>query len=369
MTKRDYYQVLGVDRNADEQGLKSAYRKLALKYHPDRNPGDKNAEERFKEAAEAYSVLSDPQKRTMYDRFGHDGLRGGPPTFDPAVFTDFSDILGDFFGFGDFFGTRSGRARTQSGEDVRYDLTVEFEDVMRGASIDIQVPRLDPCGRCHASGAEPKDGLSSCPVCRGRGEVLYQQAFLTIRRTCTQCGGRGQVIRRPCTECGGEAYVRSQRKLAIKIPAGVDNGTRLRLAEEGQPGGPGSPPGDLYVVLHVKEHKIFKRHEYDLHCIFAVNVAQAALGAELELETFDGPQKIRIPEGTQSGDVVRLRGLGVPHLNGHGRGDLHVHFEVRVPPKLTREQRRLFEELGKVLPAEAAPDEKGFFDKVKDYFA
>ena len=368
MTKRDYYEVLGVDRNADEQGLKSAYRKLALKYHPDRNPGDKNAEEKFKEAAEAYSVLSDPEKRNMYDRFGHDGLRGGPPAFDPSAFTDFSDILGDFFGFGDFFGTRSGRSRVQRGEDVRYDLTVDFEDVMKGTSIDIQVPRLDPCDRCHASGAEPKDGMTTCSVCRGRGEVIYQQAFLSIRRTCTQCGGRGKVIRRPCIQCKGEGYIRSQRKLSIKVPPGVDNGTRLRLAEEGQPGGPGAPPGDLYVVLNVKEHKAFKRHESDLHCILPVNVAQAALGAEIELATFDGPQKIKIAEGTQSGDVYRLRGLGVPHINGHGRGDLHVHVEVRVPAKLTREQRKLFEELRSLLPAENEPSEKGLFEKVKDYF-
>ena len=369
--KRDYYEVLGVDRKVDEQGLKSAYRKMALKYHPDRNPGDKNAEEKFKEAAEAYSVLSDPQKRAAYDRYGHAGLQGAgaEPGFDPSIFADFSDIFSDFFGFGDLFGTRSGgRTRSQRGEDVRYDLTIEFEDAIRGATIDIQVPRLDPCGRCHGAGAEPKDGLTTCPICRGHGEVAFRQGFLSIRRTCTQCGGRGKVIRRPCQQCQGEGYIRVQRKLSVKIPPGVDTGTRLRLSEEGNPGTNGGPPGDLYVVLRVKDHKFFKRHETDLHCVLPVNVAQAALGAEVQLETLDGVETIKIPEGAQSGDVIRLRGLGVPYLNGGGRGDLIVHLSVRVPTKLNREQRKLFEQLAETLPAENEPQEKSFFDKIKEYF-
>jgi molecular chaperone DnaJ len=370
--KRDYYEVLGVDRNVDEQGLKSAYRKMALKYHPDRNPGDKDAEEKFKEAAEAYSVLSDPQKRAAYDRYGHAGLQGAgaEPGFDPSVFADFSDIFSDFFGFGDLFGTRSGgRTRSHRGEDVRYDLTIDFEDAVRGATIDIQVPRLDPCERCQGSGAEPKDGLTTCPICRGHGEVAFRQGFLSIRRTCTQCGGRGKVIRRACNECQGEGYIRVQRKLSVKIPPGVDTGTRLRLSEEGNPGTNGGPPGDLYVVLRVKDHKFFKRHESDLHCVLPVNVAQAALGAEVQLETLDGVETIKIPEGAQSGDVIRLRGLGVPYLNGGGRGDLIVHLSVRVPTKLNREQRKLFEQLAATLPAENEPQEKSFFDKIKEYFS
>jgi molecular chaperone DnaJ len=371
VTKRDYYEVLGVERSADDAALKGAYRKLALKYHPDRNPGNAEAEDKFKEAAEAYSVLSDPQKRAAYDRYGHAGVAsaaGGG--FDPNAFTDFSDILGDFFGLGDLFGGGGARSRNrvQRGDDLRYDLEITFEDSMRGLAADIQVPRLDPCARCEGKGAEPVDGLTTCPMCRGRGEVIFQQSFLQVRRTCTQCNGRGQIIRRPCTQCKGEGYQRSERKLKVNIPAGVDNGTRLRLQGEGQPGVNGGPHGDLYVILRVQEHPIFDREGNDLHCTVPINVAQAALGTEIDILTFDGLETVKIPESTQPGSKIKLRGKGVPFVNSSGRGDLYVHVEVKIPSKLSREQKKLFEQLRESLPAENDPHEKGLFDKVKDYF-
>ncbi|MDP9112554.1 MAG: molecular chaperone DnaJ [Acidobacteriota bacterium] len=372
VTKRDYYEVLAVSRDCDEAALKASYRKLALECHPDRNPGNHQAEERFKEAAEAYSVLSDSQKRAAYDRYGHQGVSSAASNgFDPtAGFPDLADILSDVFGFGDSFGSRGQqrRNRAQRGDDIRYDLEIAFEDSMRGLSIDIQVPRLEECGRCKGKGAEPEDGLTTCPICRGKGEVIYQQAFLSVRRTCNQCGGRGQIIRRPCKECKGEGYQRRERKLKVNIPAGVDEGTQLRLSQEGQPGANGGPPGDLYVVLKVKAHPIFERHEDNLHCTVPINLAQAALGASVEILTFDGLQTVTIPEGSQAGSRLRIKGLGVPHVNGSGRGDLFIHLDVRIPTKLSRDQRKLFEQLREVLPTENEPSEKGIFDKVKDYF-
>jgi len=371
VAKRDYYEVLGVTRDCDNEVLKGAYRKLALQHHPDRNPGDHHAEEKFKEAAEAYSVLSDPQKRAAFDRFGHQGVptaAGGG--FDANGFPDLGDILNEMFGFGEVFGggSKQRRTRAQRGEDVRYDLDISFEDSMRGMAADLQIPRMEECGRCKGQGAEPEDGLTTCPMCRGRGEVIYQQAFLSVRRTCTQCSGRGQIIRRPCKECKGQAYLRRERKLKVNIPAGVDNGTQMRLSQEGQPGANGGPPGDLFVVLKVAEHPIFERHEYDLHCTVPVNIAQAALGCSVDVLTFDGLQHVKVPEGSQAGARLRLKGLGVPHLNSSARGDLFVHVSVKVPQKLTREQRRLLEELRDVLPAENEPEEKSILDKVKDYF-
>jgi molecular chaperone DnaJ len=373
VTKRDYYEILGVGKDADEQALKAAYRKLALKHHPDRNPGDAEAEERFKEAAEAYGVLSDAQKRAAYDRFGHQGVQGaagGAQGFDPEAFGDFGDILGDLFGFGDMFGggRRGGRSRVRRGDDVRYDLEISLEDTIRGLSAEIQVPRIDRCHFCNGTGGEGKDGLTQCATCRGRGEVLLQQGFLSIRQTCRTCGGRGQLVRKACSKCSGDGVLRSERKLRVTIPPGVDNGTRLRLTGEGQNSPNGGPAGDLFVVLSVKEHPVFERRENDLHCTVPVNIAQAALGTEVDVLTFDGLEHVKVPEGTQHGEQIRLRGKGIPYLNSSGRGDLMVSIDVRVPTRLTREQKKLFEQLRETLPTENEPQERGLLDKMKDFF-
>lgn len=371
MSKRDFYEVLGIERNANDQELKSAYRKLALKYHPDRNPGNGEAEERFKEAAEAYSVLSDPEKKRAYDTYGHQGVSGAAQQgFNPDAFADFADIFGDFFGFGDLFGGGGGgrrRNRAQRGDDVRYDLEISFEDSIRGLEAEIQVPRLEACQSCKGTGAESEDGWTTCSVCRGRGEVFYQQSFLSIRKACGQCGGTGKILRRPCRKCKGEAYLQTSKKLKVKIPAGVDSGMKMRVSGEGQPGANGGPSGDLYVFLSVKAHSVFERKEYDLHCTVPVNFAQAALGTEIHVLTFEGLESMKVPEGIQSGETLRLRGKGVPFVNGGGRGDLIVHVEVRTPRKITREQRKLLEQLRETLPAENEPAEKSILDKLKDY--
>jgi molecular chaperone DnaJ len=371
VAKRDYYEVLGVGRDSGDTDIKAAYRKLARQYHPDHHPDDPTCEDKFKEASEAYSILSDPQKRAAYDRYGHAGVQGaaGPGGFNPETFADFSDIFGNLFDLGDLFGGGGRRrSRAQRGEDVRYDLEISFEDAVFGMNAEIQVPRMEPCERCRATGAEPGTGPSTCPTCHGRGEILYQQSFLSIRRTCSTCGGAGQVVRNPCSACRGHGYQQVHRKLKINIPAGVDDGTRLRLANEGQPGANGGPNGDLFVFLKVKAHAFFERNENDLHCTIPLNMAQAALGCEIDIPTLEDSQKLKIPEGTQNGAQFKLRHQGVPILNGGGRGDLIVHVDVKVPTRLSRDQRKLLEQLRDTLPVDNAPAQKGLFEKVKNYF-
>ncbi len=362
----DYYEILTVPKNASEQEIKSAYRKLALKYHPDRNPGNKEAEERFKEAAQAYSVLGDPEKRRRYDAYGHAGLTGGAAGFDPSVFTDFADILGDLFGFGDLFRRRRGGPRR--GADLRYNLELTFEEAAFGAETHVQITKAATCRTCSGSGSAPGTTPTPCSSCGGAGQVSFQQGFFSVARTCGRCHGTGKIITSHCKECRGEGQVPVERKLQIKIPPGVDTGSQLRIAGEGEPGAAGGPPGDLYVVIRVQEHPFFRREGTSLFCEVPISIVQAALGATLELPTLDGGRvKVDVPEGTQHGTVFRVRGQGIPNLGSRGRGDLHVGVRLVVPTKLTAESRRLLEQLGKNLPTpEPREKDRSFFDKVKD---
>lgn len=366
--KRDYYEVLGVPRGAGIDEIKKAYRKLAVRYHPDKNPGDAEAEEKFKEAAEAYGVLSDEEKRGRYDRFGHAGMSGSAG-FDPSQFADFGDILGDLFGFGDVFGSRGRRSnRPVRGNDLRYDLQIEFMDAVFGKEISLNVPRVTGCQKCGGSGAKPGTQPVTCTGCGGRGQVRYAQGFFAVSRTCPQCGGTGRTVKDPCSDCGGAGRVREEKKISVRIPAGVDDGSRLRVAGEGEGGYNGGPPGDLYVFIAVREHPRFTRRDYDIHSEHTVSYVQAALGAETKTETLDGEETLKVPAGTQPGQVFRLRHKGVPYLDGSGRGDHYVHVGVRIPTSLTEEQRRLLEELAE-LEGEETSSEKGVFEKVKEFFS
>jgi len=366
-SKRDYYEVLGISRNASEQEIKSTYRKLAVQFHPDKNPGDKRAEERFKEAAEAYSVLSDADKRSRYDRFGHSGLQGGFSGFDPTTFADFGDILGDFFGFGDIFGTRR-RGGPERGADLRYDLKISFREAAFGLKTKIKIPRQDTCDECGGKGAARGTSPVTCPTCQGAGQVRYQQGFFSISRTCSQCSGAGRIIRDPCRVCQGRGTVRKEKVLEIKIPAGVDNGARLRIQGEGEAGGSGGPAGDLYAVIYVEEHPFFQRQDSGIYCQIPISIAQAVLGGEVSIPTLEGEDRVRIPSGTQTGTVFRLRNKGVVSLGGRGRGDQFVTVNVVIPRKLSHEQRQLFEQLSKLNKDEDLTQERNIFEKVKDIF-
>jgi molecular chaperone DnaJ len=365
--KRDYYDVLGVARAASEQEIKSAYRKLAIKYHPDKNAGDKQAEEKFKEAAEAYSVLSDADKRARYDRFGHAGMQGGFSGFDPSTFGDFGDILGDFFGFGDIFGGRR-RGGPERGADLRYDLKVSFREAAFGLKTKIKIPRQETCTTCEGRGTAKGKSPVACPTCHGTGQVRYQQGFFSISRTCGQCHGGGKIIRDPCEACHGRGVVRREKVLEIKIPAGVDNGARLRVQGEGEAGAQGGPPGDLYVAIYVDEHPFFQRQGNNIYCQIPIGIAQAVLGGETMVPTLEGEEKLRIPEGTQTGTVFRLRNKGIVSLGERGRGDQFVTVNVAIPTKLGKEQRQLFEALSRISREEELVQERTILDKVKDIF-
>lgn len=371
MTDRDYYEILGVSRNAPDSDLKASFRRLARKYHPDVSQ-EPDAEERFKEINEAYAVLSDSDKRAAYDRYGHAGVRGPGGGVDFTVdFTDFADIFGDLFGFGGF-GRSSARARNapRRGSDLQYHLDLTFEEAVFGVEKEIEITRDEVCSTCHGSGAQPGTTPVRCSRCNGTGEV--RQARQTILgsmvqvSTCPACAGRGETIDTPCSTCQGRGLERKTRKKTVSIPAGVDSGTQIRLAGEGQPGENGGPHGNLYIAIQVKNHKFFRRRDYDILLDLNINVAQATLGAKVEIPTVDGSMELDIPPGTQPGKVIRLRSQGVPKLRGNGRGDQLVIINVEIPSRLTADQRQLFEQLSQSLGSEVRPRERGFMDWLKD---
>lgn len=371
VTKADYYEVLGVSRDAGDQELKSAYRKLALKFHPDRNPGNHEAEERFKEASEAYQVLSDADKRAAYDRYGHAGLGnsgfGGSP-FGGAV--DLGDIFGDLFGqMFDMGGGSRTASRQQRGDDLRFDLTIEFEETIFGAEKEVRIRRHEACSACQGRGSASGRGPSTCAQCQGRGQLRYQQGFFSVARTCSVCHGTGAIISDPCQTCRGETRVVKELKLNVKVPAGVEDGTRIRYSGEGDAGRSNGPKGDLYIVIAIRAHAFFERDGHDLHCVVPISFPQAALGAEIAIQAIDGEVTLKIPEGTQSGKEIHIRGKGVPYLNDRGRGDLVVQVIVQIPRKLSKAQRDLVKQMADTLAVDNKPTSRSLLSKMKDLFS
>lgn len=362
MAKRDYYETLGVSRDADETEIKKAYRQLALQYHPDRNPGDKQSEERFKEVGEAYSVLSDPEKRAQYDRFGTVGTMGGFDVSDLGFGGVFEDLLEGFFG-----STRGPRSQTRArrGEDLRYDLEISLEEAASGLENKIQIPRFEPCDSCQGSGQEPGTKPMVCSTCRGQGQVRFSQGFLTMARTCPECGGEGSVNRNPCAKCRGEGRQRRERVLKIKIPPGVEDGSQLRLSGEGGIGTHGGPAGDLYVVIRIRAHEFFVRQGDDLLCELPLTFPQVALGAEVDVPVLGGTAKLKVPPGTQPGQFLRLKGKGTPSLRGRGRGDACYQVVVEIPTALTAKQRALLEEYRRISAGEPGLLLASFLDRMK----
>jgi molecular chaperone DnaJ len=380
LSKRDYYEVLGVERSATEAELKKAYRKLALESHPDRNPDDPAAEARFKELSEAYAVLSDAEKRGQYDRFGHAaGPQGAPGGFssdfgDLGGFTDlFEHLFGDGFGGG---GGRRRAGRAQRGADLRYNLELTMKEVLGGADRTLKLPKMRPCGTCTGSGLRPGHTPAVCGRCQGSGQMVFTQGFFRVNRPCDECGGAGEIVTDPCQDCRGVGRVEGQQTLEVTIPPGVDDGARLRLSGEGEAGIAGGPPGDLYVVLSVEQHTLFERDGTELHCEVPISFVQATLGAEIEIPTLEGTVNVRVPEGTQSGKMLRLRGKGLPPLQPRAdpkqlerlRGDFYVKIFVEVPTRLSARQRELLEEFARESGTEVSPAATGFMDKLRDLF-
>jgi molecular chaperone DnaJ len=371
VTKVDFYEVLQVSRDASDQELKTSYRKLAMQYHPDRNPNNPEAEEKFKACSEAYQVLSDPEKRAAYDRYGHAAFQnGGPSAGSPfGGAQDLGDIFGDLFGEMFNMGGTRRASRVQRGRDLRYDLTLEFEEAVFGTEKDISIRRQEACEDCSGTGSSNGKAPATCTGCGGRGQVRFQQGFFSVAKTCVRCGGTGTTISDPCPSCRGEGLQAKKHEILVKVPAGVEQDTRIRYQGEGEAGRYGGPSGDLYVVLSVKPHKFFERDGDDLHCVMPISFPQAALGTELQIETLEGPATIKIPEGTQSGREFKLRGKGVPHLNEHGKGDLVVEIRVATPSKLNKAQKELLRQLGETMQVENTPTSRSLFAKMKDIFS
>ncbi len=371
VTKVDFYEVLEVSREASDQELKTSYRRLAMQYHPDRNPNNPEAEEKFKTCSEAYQVLSDPEKRAAYDRYGHAAFQGGAPAggspFGGAQ--DLGDIFGDLFGEMFNMGGTRRASRVQRGRDLRYDLTLEFEQAVFGTEKEISIRRQEACETCSGSGSANGKSPTTCSGCGGRGQVRFQQGFFSVAKTCVRCGGTGTTISDPCAACHGEGLQAKKHEILVKVPAGVEQDTRIRYQGEGEAGRFGGPSGDLYVVLSVKAHKFFERDGDDLHCVIPISFPQAALGTELQIETLEGPAMIRIPEGTQSGREFKLRSKGVPHLNEHGKGDLIVEIRVATPSRLNKAQRDLLKQLSETMLVENTPTSRSLFAKMKDIFS
>ncbi len=370
MTKRDYYDVLGVARSATDEELKKSYRRLALQFHPDRNPDEPEAEEKFKEASEAYAVLTDPEKRRAYDRFGFEGVgAGGPGGFPGGDFAAFGDLFNDLFG--DLFGARTGgrrQGRGQRGADLRYTHDIQLSDVLNGVETSISIPRMLRCEPCTGSGARPGTQPETCARCGGSGQAIFQQGLFRISRPCEACRGEGRVVRDPCKSCRGTGRVEGERSIKVRIPPGVEDGMRLRVGGEGEAGIAGGPPGDLYVVMRLAPHPLFVREATDLICDVPIPFVQAALGAEIEVPTLEGKLVLRVAEGTQSGKILRLRGKGLPSLSGGPRGDQLVRLFVEVPSQLTARQREVLEKFAAETSTEVSPVTKGFLDKLRDLF-
>jgi len=368
MAKKDYYEVLGVNRDASEDDFKKSYRKLAMKFHPDRNPDNPKAEEQFKEAKEAYEILSDANKRAAYDQYGHAGV--DPSAAAGAGMGGFADAFGDIFG--DIFGGGGGRSNVYRGADLRYNLEIVLEDAARGTETKIRIPTLEECATCHGSGAKPGTQPVKCTTCDGRGQVRMQQGFFSIQQTCPKCHGSCKVVESPCATCRGAGRLKQHKTLSVKIPAGVDEGDRIRLSGEGEAGVNGGPAGDLYVVIHLKAHAVFQRDHNDLHCEMPISFTTAALGGDIKIPTLDGYAKIKIPEETQSGKVFRLRGKGIKGVRSSAHGDLMCHVVVETPVNLTARQRELLNELEAINDKDAGrhnPRAKSWMDKVKEFFA